>query len=440
MKKYTFKKGIHPNYCKESTCHKPIEILMPGDELVYPMHQHIGVPCTPVVKKGDRVLVGQKIGEANGKMSVPIFSSVSGTIKAVEMRMTHQGVKMQSVVVTNDYAYEEIEAIKISEPRDYKTFTPDEVREIVREAGLVGMGGATFPTYIKLSPPEGCKISHIIINGAECEPYLTSDHRVMLEEGDRLIQGLQILLHLFPEAQAYIGIEDNKQDAIAVLEKLAAQDGKIHICALETKYPQGSEKHLIAALTGREVPSGKLPADVGCIVQNIDSVIAIWRAVTKNRPIMRRIITVAGNGVKNPCNLKVRLGTSYREVLEKAQWDEAATVKIIAGGPMMGMAISDIDIPVVKGTSAILCFTEDEVVKEKTRNCIRCGKCIEVCPMYLEPQTLHHAALFEDDKTFRKCHGMDCIECGSCAYICPAKRQLVQNIRTGKFRIRNQQG
>lgn len=439
MKKYTFKKGIHPRYCKDTTNKMPIEVFMPGEELVYPMQQHIGAPCIPIVKKGERVLMGQKIGESNGKMSVPIFASVSGTVKTVEERMTHMGTKMNAVVITNDYLYEEVETMKLENPRDYHNFSKEEIIELVREAGIVGMGGAGFPTYIKLSPPPDKVIKHIIINGAECEPYLTSDHRVMLEEGDRVIAGLEVLLYLFPEAQAYVGIEDNKQDAIDHLTQLAQGKPRIHIKALETKYPQGSEKHLIYALTEEEVPSGKLPADVGALVQNIDSVVAIWRAVTKNRPIMRRIITVAGDGVKQPCNLKVRLGTSYRELLEKANWDSEKTVKIISGGPMMGTAISDIDVPVVKGTSAILCFTKDEVAKEKSHHCIRCGKCIEVCPMFLEPQTLHQAALFGDDRAFLEWHGMDCIECGSCSFICPAKRHLVQNIRAGKNRVRNQQ-
>lgn len=439
MKKYTFKKGIHPDYCKERTSHKPIEILMPGDELVYPMQQHIGVPAQPLVKKGDRVLVGQKIGEVSrDKLGVPIYASVSGTVKGIEKRLTHMGVKIQSVIVINDHLYEEDPALKIESLRDYRTFTPEAIREMVREAGIVGMGGAAFPTYVKLSPPQGKEITHIIINGAECEPYLTTDHRVMLEEGERLIEGVKILLYLFPSAQAYIGIEDNKIDAIMHLEDLTKQEENINICCLKTKYPQGSEKHLIYALTGKEVPSGKLPADLGCVVQNIDTVIAIWRTVTKNRPIMRRIITVAGDGVNNPCNLKVRVGTSFREILEKAQWDPDKTVKIICGGPMMGVAVSDIDVPVVKGTSGILCFTQDVVAKQRSANCIRCGKCIAVCPMALEPQALHQAALHEEDDIFLECQGMDCIECGSCAYICPAKRHLVQNIRAAKWRIRNQ--
>lgn len=439
MKALSFKKGIHPSYNKEATCHKSIEVLMPKGELVFPMQQHIGAPCKPIVKKGERVRVGQVIGEATSYVGAPICSSVSGTVKAVEERMTHLGVKVECVVIENDGVYEEIEALHIESIRDYKKLTKEEIVSIVKEAGLVGMGGASFPTFIKLTPPEDKIIKDIIVNGAECEPYLTSDHRVMLEEGERIMEGLAILLHIFPQATASIGVEDNKKDAIASLKELAKGYEHIKVKTLETKYPQGSEKHLIYALTGKEVPGGKLPADMGCMVLNIDSVVAIWRAVTKKRPIMRRIVTVSGSGVKNPVNVKVRLGMSYREILEFAQWDEEATLKVISGGPMMGMAISSVDVPVVKGTSAILCFTEKEVKEQVEYNCLRCGKCVQVCPMGLVPSALNHAALYGEEKAFLEDYGMDCIECGSCSYICPSKRHLVQTIRTAKNKIRQKQ-
>jgi electron transport complex protein RnfC len=258
----------------------------------------------------------------------------------------------------------------------------------------------------------------------------------MLEEGERVIEGLKILLHIFPEAKGIIGVEDNKKDAYENLRALAKGEERIEVILLQTKYPQGSEKHLIHALTGREVQSGKLPADAGCIVQNIDTIVAIWRAVIKGRPLMRRIVTVTGDGVKNPCNVKVRLGMSYREILEYAGFDPEKTVKVISGGPMMGQAISSIDIPVVKGTSAILCLTKDEVSDSKVQNCIRCGKCVENCPISLIPNLMHHASLIEDDKEFLRYHGMDCIECGCCSFVCPSKRHLVQTFRTAKNRIR----
>lgn len=436
MKILSFKKGIHPKYYKDLTAHKPIELLMPKDELVYPMQQHIGSPCKPIVKKGDKVLVGQKIGEVTGFVCAPVYSTVAGSVKAVEERMNHQGVNVMSVVITNDYSYEEMPQLKEAALRDCHALSKEEIVEIVKDAGLVGMGGATFPTFIKLSPPEDKVIKHIIINGAECEPYLTSDHRVMLEEGHRIIEGIKILLHMFSEATASIGIENNKMDAITQMEGLCKEQDNIEVKVLDTKYPQGSEKHLIYAITGMEVPSGKLPADIGAIVLNIDSVVAIWRAVTKHRPIMRRIVTVSGKGVNKPSNFKVRLGMSYRELLEAAGWDEEKTVKIISGGPMMGTALSSIDVPVTKGTSAILCLTEEEIDRSEPSNCIRCGKCVEACPMRLVPSELHHAALSHEDEAFKAYYGMDCIECGSCSYVCPAKRPLVQTIRTAKNRIR----
>lgn len=435
MKALTFKRGIHPKYSKETTNTKSIQMLKPKGDLVFPMQQHIGSPCKPIVKKGDRVLVGQKIGEETGVVCAPIHSSVSGIVKVVEERAIANGSKVLSVVIENDGLEEEVHELKGI--KDYKQLTQKELVEIVKEAGIVGMGGATFPAHVKLSTPKSGELESIIINGAECEPYLTSDHRVMLEESQRIIEGLKILLHIYPKATAYIGIEDNKMDAVEKLSKLAQKEQRIKVCVLHTKYPQGSEKHLIYGITQKEVPSGGLPIDVGCSVHNIDSIVAIWRAVTRGRPIMRRIVTVAGDGVANPCNLKVRIGTSYRELLEYAGWDETRTVKIISGGPMMGTAISDIDIPVVKGTSAILCFTKDEVSGSPMQNCMRCGKCVQVCPATLVPSTLHHEALAENYEEFHKAHGIDCIECGCCSYICPAKRHLVQSIRTAKNIIRS---
>ncbi|HHX61877.1 MAG TPA: electron transport complex subunit RsxC [Epulopiscium sp.] len=436
-KLYSFKKGIHPSYNKERTSGKPIELLQPKGEIVLPMSQHIGAPCTPIVKKGDHVLVGQVIGEPNGYVSVPIHSSVSGTVKAVEERLVPNGNKVLSVVIERDGLCEEDPAL--NKPLDYKAMTTQEIIEVVKNAGLVGMGGAGFPTYIKLAPPPGKMIKHVIINGAECEPYLTSDHRVMLEEADRLIDGLRILLHLFPEAKGYIGVEDNKADAIAELKKHIKKEDNIEICTLATKYPQGSEKHLIYAITNREVPSGGLPADVDCMVQNVDSALAIWRAFEKSRPIMRRIVTVSGDGVSNPGNFKVRLGTSYRELLEHAGWDPEKTVKVISGGPMMGMALSSVDVPVLKGTAGILCFTEEAVRVTPESNCIRCNKCVEVCPCVLMPTQLNIASLIGDTEMFVDYNGMDCMECGSCSFICPANRHLVQSIRTAKAAVRTQQ-
>ena len=436
MKGLTFKKGIHPSYHKEVTADKAIELILPNKELVFPMSQHTGTPCIPIVKKGDYVYVGQKIGEANGFMSVPIHSSVSGTVKMIEARMTFRGVKDNCMVIENDGCYEKDPKMEEHIKQVDENLTKEALIECVKEAGIVGMGGATFPMHVKLSTPPEKKVSYILINGAECEPYLTSDHRVMLERGEEVIKGLNILLHIFKEAQAIIGIEDNKMDAFDRMTELA-KGTPIKVKLLHTKYPQGSEKHLIYSLTQQEVPSGKLPLEVGCIVHNIDSVVAVYRAVAMGQPVMRRIVTVAGSGVKKPCNLEVKIGTSFREVLDYAGVDLEKVIKIIAGGPMMGVAISDIDVPIMKGTSAILCLTEEEVGNDKPSSCIRCGKCIDVCPMKLMPNALQKSAINGHYDEFFDEHGMDCIECGCCAYTCPAKREIVQSIRTAKAAIRN---
>jgi len=436
MKGLTFKRGIHPNYHKEATSGLMIQKMLPGKELVFPMSQHIGAPCTPIVKKGDYVSVGDKIGEANGFVSAPVHSSVSGIVKAVEMHMTLKGIKETCVIVENDGLYTRGEQMKPHLKGQEVPLTKEELIEAVKVAGIVGLGGAAFPTHVKLSTPKDKKVEFILINGAECEPYLTSDHRVMLERGEEVIGGLKILLHVYKEAKGIIGIEDNKMDAYEHMKQLA-KGTSIEVKLLHTKYPQGSEKHLIAALTTREVPSGKLPIEVGCIVHNIDSVGAIYRAVTRGEPVLSRIVTISGKGVKKPCNLEVKTGTSFREVLEYAQVDWEQSVKIIAGGPMMGTAISDVDVPVMKGTSAILCFTKEEVGLEAASNCIRCGKCVNVCPMGLVPSALQKSAIHGHYDEFIKQNGMDCIECGCCAYICPAKREIVQSIRSAKAAIRS---
>ncbi len=437
MKDYNFKKGIHPPYRKDATREKLIEVLVPKGDMVYSMCQHIGAPCTPIVKKGDRVLVGQKIGEIQGYLGAPIHSTVSGTVKNVEDHLVSKGNKVKSVIVENDGLYEEDPSI--NQEYDYTTMSNEEIIEVIKEAGIVGMGGAGFPTFIKLSPPPEKEIKHIFINGAECEPYLTSDHRIMLEEPERLVGGLKILLHLFPGAKGYIGIEDNKPDAIEIMKKHTQGEANIGVYTLPTKYPQGSEKHMIYSILKKEVPSGCLPMDIGCIVHNIDTTVAIWRALTRGRPLMRRIVTVSGDGVNNPCNIKARIGTSYRELLEYAGWNPDKIEKIISGGPMMGTALNSVDVPVEKGTSAILAFTKKVAITPPESNCIRCNKCVEACPCLLMPLVLNQDSLARDTDAFVEHGGLECMECGSCSYICPAKRHLVQSIRTAKADVRKQQ-
>ncbi|MCI6277173.1 MAG: electron transport complex subunit RsxC [Clostridium sp.] len=430
MELLTFKKGVHPPHGKHLTEKKPIEEYLPKGDLVFPLSQHIGAPCTALVKKGDRVLVGQKIGEAGGFVSAPIYSSVSGTVKNVEPRMTSMGTKAMSIIVENDNLYE---AVEKAEERDYEKLSNDEIVSIIKEAGIVGMGGATFPTHVKLTPPKDKTIDSIIVNAAECEPYLTCDHRLMLEDGQKIVEGLKIILKLFPEAKGYIGIENNKPDAIEAMTKLTANESRIEVKALKTKYPQGAEKQLIYAVTKREVPSGKLPADVSCIVQNVGTVYQIYKSVVQGEPLIERIVTVTGEAIKEPKNLKVKLGTSVQELIEEACGGfKEAPVKVISGGPMMGMTISTIEIPVTKGTSGILALTKDMAVLPDTSNCIRCGKCVEACPMNLLPTKLQSLSQRNELEVFESFHGLDCIECGCCTFVCPAKKNILQSIRVAK--------
>ncbi|MCT8975999.1 electron transport complex subunit RsxC [Clostridium sp. CX1] len=432
MNLLTFKKGVHPPHGKHFTENKQIEELLPKGDLVFPMSQHIGAPCDPLVKKGDKVLVGQKIGEAKGFVSSPIFSSISGTVKNVSPVFTSAGTKVNAIIVENDGNYEEVEFAK---PGSYKDLSKEEIIKLIQEAGIVGMGGAGFPTHVKLSPPPDKKIDSIIVNGAECEPYLTCDHRMMLEESEYIVEGLKIILKLFPEAKGYIAIENNKMDAVEVMEKAvknAKDASNIEVKVLKTKYPQGAEKQLIYAVTSREVPSGKLPADAGCIVQNVDTVREIYNAVVLGRPLMTRVVTVTGEAVKEPKNLRVKLGTNWMELIEACGGFKEEPTKVIAGGPMMGMTVSMLDLPVVKGTSGILCLTDKQAVLPEESPCIRCGKCVQACPMNLIPSFLDSSSRRNNLDAFEADHGLDCIECGCCTFSCPAKRHLIQTIRNTK--------
>ncbi|MCF8020348.1 MAG: electron transport complex subunit RsxC [Vallitaleaceae bacterium] len=433
MAAFTFKRGIHPPDHKESTNQKPIKILKPIGDLVFPMAQHIGAPCEPIVKKGDRVLLGQKIADSEAFVSSPIFSSVSGTVKSIEEVGHPNGFKCKGIVIENDHLYEDHPSLNQS--HDYKNMTNEEILAIIKNAGIVGMGGATFPTHIKLAPPPDKEIDFIILNGAECEPYLTSDHRIMLEETDRLIAGLKVLLSMFKEAKGIIGIESNKPDAIKKVTEAAKDEPRIEVITLHTKYPQGAEKQLIYAATKREVPPGKLPFEVGCIVQNVDTIVAIHRAVDRGRPLTRRIVTVTGDAIKEPQNFKVRLGTSYKELIEAAGGFVEEPAKIISGGPMMGFAMYSMDVPIIKGSSSILCLTKKAIATEDESNCMRCGKCVSACPMGLMPFELNKFALAQVEEEFEAYKGMDCMECGACSYVCPSKRHLLQSFRTTKKNI-----
>ena len=427
--------GIHPNPMKDATCGKAIEKLETPDEVVIPMSLHIGAPCTPVVAVGDEVKMGQKIGEATGFVSAPVHASVSGTVVAVEPRPHFNGMDCMSVVIKNDHKDTISEDVKPVEHPE--SITGEQLVEIVKNAGIVGCGGATFPTHVKISGALG-KVDTVIINAAECEPYITSDHRIMLEMPEQVIGGAKLLAQAFG-VKVHIGIEDNKMDAVEVLRKEIAKENadQVVVDVEHTRYPQGAEKQLVQAITGRQVPPGKLPADVGCAVFNVDTTGAIYRAVTTGMPLIRRIVTVAGSGTVEPKNLEVRIGTQLKYVLDACGGVKPDTYKILMGGPMMGNAQYNMDAQVGKGTNALLAFCgkEEKTVDEPV--CIRCGKCVGVCPMHLEPLIMNMYATKNRLEELEAANVFDCIECGSCSYICPGRVHLVHNFRTGKQKINN---
>ncbi len=427
MAKSTFVGGIHPFEGKELSKDKPVKAVLPKGELVYPLSQHIGAPAIAIVKKGDHVLQGQKIAEAAGFVSAPIYATVSGTVKAVEPRRVVTSNEVMSIVIENDGLYEEVEYPK---HKPYEELSREEIIEIVKEAGIVGMGGAGFPTFIKLSPKEPEKIDYIIANCAECEPYLTSDYRRMIEEPQKLIGGLKIILRLFPNAKGILAVEENKPDAIALLKKMTQDEPHITVTPLKTKYPQGSERSIIYATTGRAINSSMLPADAGCIVDNVDTIVAIYHAVTDGKPLMYRIVTVTGDAIRDPRNFIVRIGTMYDELIEEAGGFRTEPVKVVSGGPMMGFGMFDLHVPTTKTASALLCLTRDDVSEMPPTACIKCGRCVEVCPQRLVPNKLMVAAIHNDSETFLKLSGLECVECGCCSYTCPAKRPLTQSIKS----------
>ncbi len=424
--KLTFKGGIHPYEGKELTAEKEVKSYSPKGDVVYPLSQHIGAPAKAVVKKGDRVLVGQLIAEAGGFVSANIHSAVSGTVKVIEPRLTSSGSKVNSIVIENDNLFESVEFSANDKPLE--ELTREEILDAIKAAGVVGMGGAGFPTHVKLSPKNIDDIDTIIVNASECEPYLTSDYRRIMDEADKVIGGLKIVLSMFPSAKGIIGIENNKPKAIKLLKEKLAGDNNITVNSLKTKYPEGAERQLIYANTSRYINSNMLPADVGCIVHNVDTVYAIYEAVREGRPLIDRLVTISGDAVEEPCNINVPMGTSYAELVEAAGGFKGEPEKIIAGGPMMGKAIYTLDIPATKSSAAILCMSKDEVAEFEPSACIRCGKCVEVCPGRVMPNML--ANLVEHNKMdeFVERDGMECCECGCCSYVCPAKRHLTQTI------------
>ena len=428
MGKLTFRGGIHPYEGKELSKDHPIEKYLPKGDLVYPLSQHIGAPSVPCVKKGDTVLAGQKIADAGGFVSVPLHASVSGTVKGIEKRLNATGSMVDCIVIENDQQYQETE---FQEAR-LEDLTKEEILNRIKEGGVVGMGGAGFPTHVKLAPKDPSKIEYVLVNGAECEPYITSDYRRMIEEPEKVVKGLQVILTLFDSAKGYICIENNKPDCIAKMKELVKDIDRIEVKEMMTKYPQGGERTLIYAATGREINSTMLPADVGCVVDNVETVISVYKAVILGRPVNSRVVTVTGDGIKEPKNLLVLAGTDMSELVDAAGGLKAKIAKAISGGPMMGFALYDLHVPCTKTTSAFLFLEHDAVseAQEIQTACINCGRCVSVCPGHVLPARLAKLAERGDMAGFEALDGMECCECGCCSYICPAKRPLTQSIKS----------
>ncbi|WP_370749831.1 electron transport complex subunit RsxC [Eubacterium sp.] len=426
----TFKGGVHPYDGKELSKDVAVRKILPEGELVFPVSQHIGAPAKPVVEVGERVLKGQLIAGADGFVSANIHSSVSGTVKKIEKRLVPNGSKVLSIIIKNDNLYEEYNYGPNNEP-----WSKDTIRKAVKDCGVVGLGGACFPTHVKLTPKDDKSIDYVIVNAAECEPYITSDYRRLVEQPSEVIEGLKIVLKLFENAKGVIAVENNKPDVIENLKKLTEKEDKISVAELKTKYPQGSERHIIYAVTKRKINSSMLPADAGCIVDNVDTIYNIYRAVKFNKPLTERIVTVSGDGINSPCNLEVPFGTSHAQLVKEAGGMDENVEKIISGGPMMGQAMFSLEVPVIKGSSALLAFKQDEISRATMTNCLNCGKCAMVCPEGLICAKLAHAADANDMEAFVKMHGMECIECGTCNYNCPANRNITQSVRTMKRKV-----
>ncbi len=434
MKLLTFKGGIHPPYRKEYSNQKPIE-RAENPKIVYiPLQQHIGAPSKPIVEVGDLVKVGQKIGEQQGFVSCNVHSSVSGKVIAIKEHEVAGGTGT-CVIVENDFKEELHESVK---PKgELADLSKEEIVGIIKEAGIVGMGGATFPTHIKLSPPPDKKIDTVILNGAECEPYLTADDRLMVENPEEVVFGLKVFMKALNVSKGYIGIEVNKPEAIEAIKKASKPYSDIEVVSLEVKYPQGAEKQLIYACTGREVPSGGLPMDAGAVVNNVGTAAQVSKTIKTGMPLIERITTVTGSCIKEPKNLITKVGTIVSEIIYQCGgFKENKNVgKVIMGGPMMGIAQYTIDIPTNKGTSGILCLDESESRTPKPQNCLRCGKCLSVCPAFLQPLYISAYSLKNDFENAQNHRALDCIECGSCSFVCPASRPLLQSIRNAKREI-----
>lgn len=432
----TFSKGgVHPEENKISH-DSPIQVQPIPKTVSILLGQHIGKPATPVVNRGDEVKVGTLIAKADGFVSANIHSSVSGKVKKIETILDASGYQKPCITIQCDGedTWEETIDRTPEIVRDIK-LSSEEIIQRIAECGIVGMGGATFPTNVKLMPPKDATPECVIINGAECEPYLTADHRTLLERGEEVLIGLQILMKSVGVTKGYVAIENNKRDAIDKLTQLASSMPGIEVVPMKVKYPQGGEKQLIDTVLKRRVASGKLPVTEGAIVQNVGTALAVYEAVQKHKPLVERVVTVTGKAVKNPCNLLVRIGTPLSELIETAGGMPRSTAKLVSGGPMMGKAVYSDEIPVAKGTSGVLMLLEEDTKRRPMRNCIRCAKCVGACPMGLNPAFLMRDTVYKDWDALEANHVYDCIECGSCSFICPANRPLLDHIRMGKGRV-----
>lgn len=432
----TFHGGVHPAEHKELSKESPLTQLLPKGELVYMTNQHIGKPASPVVKKGDRVLAGQIIAEAGGFVSANIVSSVSGTVKAVEPRKNASGGSAMAIVVENDGEYTLAEGVGVE--CDTNGLTGQEILSKVQKAGIVGMGGAGFPTHVKLTVKTPEKIDYVIANGAECEPYITCDDQLMRTKAAEIVEGMEYMLRLFPNAKGVVVVENNKPEAIAAMEQACQGHDRVYVQPVKTKYPQGGERSLITVITGKHLKLGMLPADAGCVVDNVATIYAIYRAVKFNEPLMERGFTVSGDAVQNPGNFIVKIGTSHQELVDACGGFKQDPKKVLSGGPMMGFAMTGLEAPICKNNNALTCLTVDEVeiAEGQMTACLRCGRCSRACPLGLSPQLMQVVAIRKDyDRYEHKLYGLDCIGCGCCTYGCPAKRPLMQLFKTTKAEI-----
>lgn len=437
MKLRSFRGGVHPPE-EKITSQKPIQELPHPKRVVIPLSQHTGAPAKPVVKIGEKVKTGQRIGEAQGPISSTIHASLSGKVIDISAYPHPLGPPSLAIAIESDGKDEYHPDIKHN--NEYFRLHPNEIKEIIREAGIVGLGGAAFPTHVKLSPPEDKWIDTVILNGCECEPYLTCDHRLMVEKTYEIIEGLKIIARTLEVTSCYIGIERNKEDAIRVVRKEIRNEANMEVVPLRTKYPQGSEKQLVKAILNREVPSGGLPLNVGVVVQNVGTALAISEAVRKGRPLIERVVTVTGKGIKNPANLRIRIGTLFQDVIDYCGGFREKPGKIIMGGPLMGFSQYTTQVPVIKGTTGILVLPEEEVEEIRERSCIRCSRCVDVCPMDILPNLIAQYARKDRFDWAEKYGALDCMECGVCAYVCPAKIPLIQLIKYAKTQLVKQKG